>query len=284
MRALVLGGRGMLGRAVTAEWRRRGWAVLALDREQADIRDRERLTYWAGQFTPEVIVNCAAFTMVDACEEQQERAFEINGEAVGHALAAARAANACLIQISSDYVFDGQAETPIVEDAPTGPQSIYGKSKLQGEQEALADPTALIVRASWLFGPYGPNFVATIRRFLLEGRSPLKVVDDQIGRPTYTPFLARALADLAARRASGIVHYGNREGVSWHGLATEIARAVAPQIPIVPVKTTEFPRPAKRPAYSLLDVSRFEALVGRRVEPWIAGLVAYLDFLESHPS
>lgn len=277
MRALVFGGTGMLGKAVAAHWRRRGDAVLALSRDQADLRDRDRLVEWAETFRPQCVINCAAFTQVDACETERELACEINGRAVANAVAAARRVDAPLVHISSDYVFPGTADEPILEEAPTDPKSVYGESKLLGEQEALRYDDALVVRASWLFGPGGPNFAKTIAGLLRSGRTPLRVVDDQVGRPTYTPFLARAIHDALASGLRGILHYGNRDAVSWYGFAREIGRVVAPKLDIQPCTTAEFPRPAPRPAYSVLDVNRFEDAVGRRVEPWIAGLWAYLD-------
>ena len=267
----------MLGRAVAAHWRQRQQAVLALSHAQADITDRDGLTAWAEAFRPELIINCAAFTQVDRCESERETALQVNGEAVAGVVAAAERIDAGLIHLSSDYVFDGSAEAPYPEDAPTGPASVYGESKLRGEVEALRYPRALVVRASWLFGPGGPNFAATISRLLVTRDEPLRVVDDQVGCPTFTPFLARALWDLAALDVTGLMHYGNRDPVSWFGYATEIARFVAPDATIVPVTTSEFPRPAPRPAYSVLDTQRFENAVGRRVEPWVSGLTAYLS-------
>lgn len=269
----------MLGQAVAAQWRRRQRAVLALGHQQADITARGPLIDLAESFRPELIINCAAFTQVDLCESEVETAMLINGDAVANVVAAADRIDARLIHISTDYIFAGPAgePTPYLEDSPTGPLSVYGKSKLRGEEEALEYPKALVVRASWLFGPGGPNFVATIRRLLRTADASLRVVDDQVGCPTYTPFLARALWDLAHLEIYGAVHYCNRDAVSWHGFAEEIARFVAPEVSIQPVTTDEFPRPAPRPAYSVLDTQRFETAAGRRVEPWIAGLTAYLS-------
>lgn len=289
-RALVFGGTGMLGQAVAAHWRGRGRAVLALSRAQADLTDRDACLFWAERFHPEAVINCAAFTRVDDCESERERAMEVNGRAVANAAAAAEAAGATLVQISSDYVFNGKGyhgegsdggRQPYPEDAPTGPISVYGESKLEGERQALRHDRALVLRASWLFGPGGPNFVATMRR--LAGLSnavggsnskPLRVVDDQVGCPTYTPFLARAIWDLLGAGATGTIHYCNRDAVSWYGFAREI---LGPGPAIEPVTTDEFPRPAPRPAYSVLAVDRFEETVGRRVEPWIHGLATYLE-------
>lgn len=291
MRVLVFGGTGMLGRAVVAEARSRRFPSLGLSRAQADIADRERLLYWAGAFRPEVVVNCAAFTQVDACEgEGRERAFAVNGEAVANVAAAAASAGARLIHVSTDYVFDGLREgeprEPYREDDPVAPRTVYGQSKLAGERRALEYGRALALRASWLFGPGGPNFVATMVRLIEEGKLPLRVVRDQEGCPTYTPFLARAILDLAPLEVTGVMHYRNREPVSWYSFASEIATLWCGTRPsaqrkteVVPVTTAEYPRPAPRPAYSVLDVSRFEEAAGRGVEPWGWGLVEYLASL-----
>ena len=285
MRCLVFGGTGMLGQAVVAEARSRGWAALGLSRSQADIAeiaDRERLLGWADAFRPEVVVNCAAFTKVDACETETERAFAVNGDAVANAAAVAERAGARLVHVSTDYVFDGAAKTPYDEEAPTVPLSVYGRSKLAGEAHALACERGLVVRTSWLFGSGGPNFVATMVGLIEAGRVPLRVVRDQEGCPTYAPFLARALLDLARLGVTGVVHYRNREPVSWYAFAAEIARlwpGGPGAVEVLPITTAEFPRPAPRPAWSVLDVTRFEGLAGRRVEPWEWGLVETLRHL-----
>ena len=280
MRCLVFGGAGMLGQAVIAEARSRGWAALGLSRAQADVTDRGRLLEWADVFRPELVINCAAFTRVDDCEAETARAFAVNGEAVGNAAAAAARAGARLVHVSTDYVFDGEAREPYREDAPAAPRSVYGASKLEGERRALAGGGSLVVRTSWLFGPGGPNFVATMVDRIESGRLPLQVVRDQEGCPTYTAFLAAALLDLARLGATGIVHYRNRGPVSWYAFAAEIARLWCGTAEVEPVTTAEFPRPARRPAYSVLDVTAFEKLTGRTVEPWESGLVEMLSWLK----
>ena len=287
MRALILGGTGMLGRALVAEARRRGQPALALSHAQADVTDPGRLRYWMDGFRPELVINAAAFTKVDACEgEARELAFAVNGAAVGNVAAtaaAAQTAGARLVHVSTDYVFDGrlagESRRPYREDDPTAPLSVYGQSKLEGERQALRHPNALVVRTSWLFGPGGPNFAATMVGLIRQGKLPLRVVDDQEGCPTYTPFLARAILDLAPLAVTGIVHYRNREAVTWYAFAREIAALwadPAQSVDVQPVTTADVPRPAPRPAYSVLDVQRFESALGRRVEAWVWGLADYL--------
>lgn len=284
MRTLVLGGGGMLGTAVLAAARARGWPSLSLSRAQADIADEPRLDYWMAAFGPEAVINCAAFTRVDDCEARQEHALAVNGEAVGAVARAAARRGARLVQVSTDYVFDGGGrQRPYAEDDATGPRSAYGRSKLLGEERALAHGRGLVVRTSWLFGPGGPNFVTAILRQIDGGARELRVVADQVGAPTYTPFLARALLDLAPLPAAGIVHYRNREPVSWYSFAAAIARwwpgAAGAAALVTPVTTAEMPRPAPRPAYSVLAVERCEALLGRPVESWELGLAEYLSLL-----
>jgi dTDP-4-dehydrorhamnose reductase len=271
VRGLIFGAGGLLGQALTRELERRGDPFLALDRAAADVTDPVRVKDVVASFAPEVIYNCAAFTRVDDCEDRVELAHQVNGRAVAHLAAAARAAGAALVQVSTDYVFDGGGRAPYREESPVAPLQVYGRSKLEGERAALAWERALVVRTSWIFGAGAPSFVATMVG-LLTRPAPLRVVDDQVGSPTYAPFLARALRDLAEHGARGVVHYRNADAVSWHGFAVEIARRLAPGREVVPISTAEFPRPARRPAYSVLDVERFEAIAGRRVEPWRQGL------------
>jgi dTDP-4-dehydrorhamnose reductase len=279
MRCLVLGGTGMLGSAVVAAARSRGWAALGLSRAQADLTDRDGLLGWAERFRPDVVVNCAAYTKVDAAETERELAFAVNGEGVAAAAALAERAGARLVHVSTDYVFDGGASEPYREDSPTAPLSVYGQSKLEGERRALAYDRSVVVRTSWLFGPGGPSFVAAMVGLIEAGRLPLRVVADQQGCPTSTASLARALLDLALWETTGVVHFQNREPVSWYAFAVEIARLWSGAVEVVPVTTAEFLRPAPRPAYSVLDVGRFEHLAGRRVEPWEEGLVETLAWL-----
>lgn len=276
MRLLVFGAAGTVGRATVAEAQRRGWAVTGLSRAEAEIGDRQRVREAIAAFRPQLVANCAAFTAVDSCESEPEMAFAVNGRAVGLLAEECDRAAARLVHLSTDYVFDGLASTPYFEDDATAPASVYGASKLEGERRALAHSSALVVRTSWVFGVGGSNFVDTMVGKLRRGELPLRVVADQRGAPTYAPFLARALADLGEFGAQGIVHYRNREAVSWFELAREIATRVAPEAEVVPVTTAEVPRPARRPPFSVLDVGRFESIVSRAVEPWAEGLDRHL--------
>lgn len=276
MRSLIFGGRGMLGRAVAEEAGRRGWPVLALGHAEADITDAASVGARVREFAPEVVFNCAAFTKVDDCETQRELAFAVNGDAVGNIAAAARVSGAALVHVSTDYVFDGKDPVPYEEGDRTAPLSVYGQSKLRGEELALEYESALVVRTSWLFGPGGPNFVLTMLRLIDQDKVPLRVVADQLGCPTYTPFLATALCDLVAAKARGLVHYRNGEPATWWQFTRAITRGWDPNIDVQPVTTAELSRPAPRPAYSVLAVDHVEKLLGRQVERWKRGLSDYL--------
>lgn len=273
---LVFGGAGLVGRAMVAEAGRRGWAADGPDRDRTDVTDPAAVASALSAFRPDLVVNCAAMTAVDACESERQKAFLLNGEAVAILAAGAARAGARFVHLSTDYVFDGEGVAPYTEDHPTAPRSVYGASKLEGERRALAVPGTLLVRTSWIFGHGGPNFVDTMRAKLAAPDAALRVVADQVGAPTWAPFLARALADLGESGASGIVHYQNRPAVSWHGFALEIARRLGSTAEIRPATTAEVPRPAPRPRYSVLSVERFERLAGRAVEDWREGLAEHL--------
>ena len=276
MRTLVFGGTGIVGRALVLEGRSRGWPTLGLSHGQGDITDARRVDELCDAFRPALIVNCAAFTKVDLCESSPERAFAANGAAVATLVRAAERLGARLVHLSTDYVFDGRATAPYPEEHPTAPQSVYGASKLAGEVLALASERALVVRTSWVFGSGGANFVDTIAGRILGGQKSFRVVSDQVGAPTWAPFLARAVSDLGEWGTTGLVHYQNRPALSWYDFAREIARQLDREVEVVPIPTAEAPRPAPRPAYSVLAVDRFEKLAGRAVESWQEGLAAHL--------
>jgi dTDP-4-dehydrorhamnose reductase len=276
MRVLVFGAAGIVGRATVAEARRRGWPATGFARADADVTDEAAVAAALAAHRPELVVNCAAYTRVDDCERDEAAAARVNDLAVGGLARACDETGARLVHLSTDYVFDGRSPRPYDEAASPAPLSAYGRTKLAGERRALASPRALVVRTSAVFGTGGANFVDTIAGRIRRGEGPLRVVDDQVTAPTYAPFLARALADLGESAATGLVHYRNREPVSWYEFARAVARELASDLEIVPVPTSEFPRPARRPARSVLAVEKFEATCGRRVEPWAEGLERHL--------
>ena len=277
MKTLVVGGTGMLGQAVTAHWHQRGAEVLAVGSERVDLTLPETGQRTIADFSPDLVINCAAYTRVDDCETEPELAMAVNGSGVGDLARATEAAGAKLVHISTDYVFDGLGVVPYDEESAVGPRSIYGKSKLEGERQALRSQRNLVLRTSWLFGPGGGNFAATMLRLLTKGDQPLRVVADQHGCPTYAPYMAAAIWELAAADATGVLHYCNREATTWHGFASAIARAIGSEVEIEAITTDQMPRPAQRPAYSVLSVKRVERLLSHPVEPWQSGLESYIE-------
>jgi dTDP-4-dehydrorhamnose reductase len=250
---------------------------LALTRSDLDITDQRAVAKVIGDEKPTIIINCAAFTKVDAAEEDERLANAINGSSVEFLAHAANDVDALLVQISTDFVFDGSKRTPYEVNDTTHPVSAYGRSKLLGEQAATHAEKHLIVRTSWLFGVNGPNFVEAIRNQIRKGTNPLRVVDDQRGRPTYTPHLASAIVRVAQLDTRGIVHYADDEECSWFDFANAIVEECGADINVKPVSTDEFPRPAKRPAYSVLSTERYERVTGVAPESWREGLSEYLQ-------
>jgi dTDP-4-dehydrorhamnose reductase len=277
MRVLVFGAGGIVGRAMTAEAARRGWHCVAHARAAVDITHPPAVAAAVESAAPELVVNCAAFTQVDRCESEADRARAVNETGAGAVAEASRRHGARLIHLSTDYVFDGAAREPYMETGPPAPLSVYGATKLGGEKRVLAAGEALVVRTSGVFGAGGRNFVDTIAGRARRGKTPLRVVRDQVSAPTYAPFLARALADLGESGATGIVHYRNREPDSWYEFARAIVRLLGDPVEVLPVASAEMPAAARRPAWSVLAVEKFESIVGRRVEPWYEGLLAHLD-------
>lgn len=275
MRWLITGAGGMLGTDLQEELAGSDELAIALTRADLDVTDSRLVDAAVREHVPDIIVNCAAYTKVDLAESEEATANAINGSAVELLAAAANEAGARLIQISTDFVFDGAKREPYEVEDPTSPLSAYGRSKLLGEIAASHAERHCIVRTSWLFGVHGPNFVEAIRNQIRKGTNPLRVVSDQRGRPTYTPHLARAIVRLAMQEAQGIVHYADADECSWYDLACAIAAGSGTEI--VPVTTEEFPRPARRPAYSVLSTERYERLTGVTPESWREGLQEYLS-------
>ncbi len=275
MRLLVTGAAGMLGQDVTAAAGRAGHDVTPLSRRELDVRDAAAVRAAIAAARPDAVVNCAAWTDVDGAEADEAAATALNGDAAGHVAAAAAAAGAFTVQVSTDYVFDGAATEPYRESSATGPAGAYGRSKLAGELAvAAAAPGAhAIVRTSWLFGAHGGNFVATMLRLAGE-RDTLSVVDDQVGCPTFTGHLATALVAVAQQRLGGLRHVAGAGSCSWHDLAAAAFAATGAAVELTRGRTADLGRPAPRPAYSVLRSERPDTPV---LPPWEDGLHAYLE-------
>jgi dTDP-4-dehydrorhamnose reductase len=275
MRLLVTGAAGMLGTDVVAAAERDGHEVVALARADLDISDPAAVAGAIAAAAPDAVVNCAAWTDVDGAEADEAGATRINGAAAGHVAAAAAAAGAFAVHLSSDYVFDGTATSPYLESHPTAPLGAYGRSKLAGEHAvAAAAPDAhAIIRTAWVFGAHGKNFVATMLRLARE-RDQVTVVDDQIGCPTFTGHLAPALVRIAQERLGGILHVAGGEACSWHDLAAATFAATGADVKLLRGRSADLDRPAPRPAYSVLRSERPDAPV---LPPWRDGLHAYLE-------
>ncbi len=275
MRLFVTGSRGQLGRALERAAADRGHEYVGCDLPELDVTDAGAVRGAIAAARPHAIVNCAAFTAVDAAEGDEAAALAVNGTAVEGLVRIADEIGAVLVQISTDYVFDGSSCRPYREDDPTNPQSAYGRTKLAGERAALTARRNLVVRTAWLFGE-GANFVGAIRRQLEAGATTLRVVSDQRGCPTFAGDLAAALVRLLEAEASGLVHTVNAGDASWLEFAGEIVRQLGADAEVVPITTAEADRPAPRPAYSVLDASRFRGIAGADLPPWQDALARHL--------
>ncbi len=256
MRVLVTGSGGQLGTDVARFSEASGDDVIAARHTDLDVSDRDAVHGAVSTLRPDVVINCAAWTAVDACESDPDRAMAQNALAVRWLAESCDRTNARLVHISTDYVFDGTLDRPYIESDIPAPQSVYGASKLAGEHEALALGTsATIVRTSWVCSENGSNMVKTIMR-LAGTRTELAFVDDQVGNPTFTADLAPMIRRLAVDRRSGIHHVTNQTSTSWYGFAREVVAAMGKDPDMVrPITTAELqpPRPARRPANSVLD-------------------------------
>ena len=274
MRVLITGAGGQLGQDLAAHCAASGDDVTAADRSRLDVGDRVQVFAAVTAVRPDVVVNAAAWTAVDAAESDTERAYRDNALAVRWLREACDLTDAHLVQVSTDFVFDGALDRPYHEWDTPNPLSVYGASKLAGEIEA--GPRACVVRTSWVCGAGGGNMVTTVLRLLGEGR-PMAFVDDQRGCPTFTADLAQTLRCLAVDRRSGVHHASNAGAVSWYEFVREIVQAAGGDPSIVsPITTAELdpPRPAPRPANSVLASTRLAPLGDFR-EP-LARLVAAL--------
>ncbi len=279
-RILVTGAQGQVGFELARLLPAHG-DVIALDRTGLDLADPDAIRAAVRAMAPDLIVNAGAYTAVDLAETEREPAFAINARAPGVLAEEARRTGALLIHYSTDYVFDGAARTPYREDAPVAPLNVYGASKLAGEEAiAAVGVHALTLRTSWVYGTRGRNFLVTIRRLAAE-RPELRIVADQAGTPNWAVALATATVDLvtqglpALKDRAGLYHFSAAGATTWHGFAQAIVGNV--RVPVVtPIATADFPTPARRPAYGVLDTSQFRATFGFGLPAWQDSLAACL--------
>lgn len=274
---MILGARGQVGRALRVA-APPAWSVTALDRAACDLSRRADLDRTIAEARPDIVFNAAAYTGTDRAESEPGAAALINAQAPGWAAAATRAAGGRFVHLSTDYVFDGSGGRPYRPDDPTNPQSVYGRTKRDGEEAVRsADPAALIVRTAWVYAGSGSNFVTGMLRLMTE-RERLAIVADQVGTPTYATSLAGALFELAAAGAVGIHHYTDAGVASWYDFAVAIeeeARAlgvIGRPVAVRPIATADYPTATRRPSYSVLDKKSTWDLLGRPALHWRANL------------
>jgi dTDP-4-dehydrorhamnose reductase len=275
-RVLVTGGSGMLASDLAPSLAAVGYEVYPRPRTDLDVTDASDVARAFRAVRPHVVVNCAAFTRVDACETDP-RARAVNAGAVELLAAECELHGARLVQISTDFVFDGAKAEPYVETDEPAPLSAYGRDKRAGEVAALRLPGSLVVRASWLFGRGGWNFIEAILKQAEQGKREITVVDDQRGRPTSTTDLAEAIRALLLSGATGLFHFANRGAVTWFEYAVEILNVAGrSDVLVAPTTSAALARPAVRPAYSVLDTSKYERRVGQPIRHFREPLVEYL--------
>jgi dTDP-4-dehydrorhamnose reductase len=273
MRVTLFGASGLLGHDLARALA--GTELTALSSKDADVRNRARVDQAVRESRPDCVILSAAFTDVDGCESDRAKAFAVNCDGALNVGRAARSAGARLIFLSTDYVFDGTKKSPYDVSDPRNPINVYGETKARAEEQLLdALPEVCIVRTSWLFGHAGKCFPATILN-LASSKHEISVVNDQRGSPTFTYDLASAIAQLSQQKARGIVHATNSGDCTWYEFASEIVRLAKLPAMVKPVTTAEFPRPARRPAYSVLSA---ESLLAHNIQmpDWRDALLRYL--------
>jgi len=273
MRVMILGATGLLGQALMREWTED--EVIGLSSRQVDIRDQRKVRERVESIRPDWIVLAAAYADVDGCETNQESAFAVNRDGAAHVAEAASALGAKLLFISSDYVFDGTKTSPYEAGDSRNPLGVYGRSKAEAEMRLLdLMPECCIARTSWLFGTGGKCFPDTILK-LAATQPALDVVNDQHGCPTYSIDLARAIIQLCRKGAKGIVHVTNAESCTWFEFAQEIVKQSGLGTEVRNITTQQMPRPARRPAYSVLSSASLEPF-GIKMPRWQDALARYL--------
>ena len=281
----VVGSNGMLGQELVAachdhpKWR--SASCHALDCDEMNITSATQVRTVLSALRPDLVINAAAYTDVDGCESHWDEAMAVNRDGPRHLASVCAWLGARLIHVSTDFVFDGQQNRPYRPQDPVNPLGVYGLSKAEGEKLVLNSGAAsLIVRTSWLFGVRGHNFVKTIMRLAREGKS-LRVVQDQVGRPTYARDLADALLVAAEKQLRGVYHFCNAGVCSWYEFAEEIIRKMGNPVAVHAIDSRELKRQARRPAYSVLDTTDFERRTAYRPRLWQTALTECMAAIES---
>ena len=274
MKILITGSNGMLGHDLIEVLKDNHELILTTSKT-LDITDKNHVIEFIGENKPDIVINSAAYTNVDGCEENQETAYSINGDGVRNLAEGCSKIDCPLVHISTDYVFNGKNTTPWVEDDEIGPISVYGKSKLKGEEAILETlDKFFIIRTAWLYGINGSNFPKTMLE-LAKNHSEITVVYDEVGTPTYTPDLAKAISQLIETDYYGIYHITNSGSCSWCEFARYIFEIAGKDVKVIPVTASEFARPAPRPHYSVLENKKW---IGNGFEP----LRSYKDAIKEY--
>jgi len=289
---LVTGANGQLGRELRDLSPRfshpidTGFQFVFVSREELPIDNFSALKEFFEEHQPQYCINCAAYTKVDAAESHKEEAFLINAEAVSVIADLCRRNKAKLIHVSTDYIFNGMATEPYTEESPTGPVSVYGASKLAGENYAMErNPGTIIIRTSWVYSSYGNNFVKTMLRLMKE-RTEINVVNDQFGSPTYAADLAETILNIIANCQlpignwhAGIYNYSNDGIINWFDFAMAIKELTGSQCKINPIPTSQYPTPARRPMYSVLDKRKIQGTFDIKLKDWKESLAVCIQKL-----
>ena len=281
---IVTGANGQLGKEIQIlSFRFPAFDFRFFDRTSFPINDFEKAQQFFNELKPFGCINCAAYTAVDKAESEKGSAFLINAESVGILAALCKQANCKFIHISTDYVFDGTSSIPLKETDSTNPVSVYGASKLQGEEFAIEEnEQSVIIRTSWVYSEFGNNFVKTMIRLMKE-RDTINVVSDQIGSPTYAADLAEAIMQILSseKYVPGIYNYSNDWRISWYDFAQTIKEMTNSNCKVNPILTAEYPTAAKRPAFSLLDKSKINSVYSVPIKDWKKSLAICLAKIKS---
>jgi len=266
---VVTGGNGQLGKELQElSSSHPQFEFYFLTREDMPIDNFELIRNYFGTLKPAYCINCAAYTAVDRAESERDLAFQVNGEAVGVLAAICKEHNTKFVHISTDYIFNGEGTYPYTENFPTDPVNVYGASKLEGEKQAIGfNPGCIIIRTSWVYSSFGKNFVKTMMRLMNE-KDEVRVVNDQVGSPTYAADLAEVILKIIPDWKPGIYNFSNEGIITWYEFAVAIKEIINCACDVLPITTSGYPTPAKRPAYSVLDKTKIQETFGVRLKDW----------------